>query len=63
MVFRPWWDCMALPLGWLAASGSLGPLAAHPHVWIDAVATFVFEDGALVGLRQHWQFDELSARS
>jgi ABC-type uncharacterized transport system substrate-binding protein len=58
MVFRPWWGCMALP-GWLAASGSLGPLAAHPHVWIDAVATFVFEDGALVRLRQHWQFDEL----
>lgn len=32
--------------------------AAHPHVWIDAATTFVFEDRALVGLRHHWRFDE-----
>jgi len=34
-------------------------VAAHPHVWINAVATFVFEDRMLVGLRHHWEFDEL----
>lgn len=50
---------MALALGLLAFGGRPGPVAAHPHIWIDAVATFVFEGGALVGLRQHWQFDEL----
>jgi ABC-type uncharacterized transport system substrate-binding protein len=33
--------------------------AAHPHLWIDAVTTFVFEDHALVGLRHQWRFDEL----
>lgn len=33
--------------------------AAHPHVWIDAVTTFVFEDRALVGVRHQWRFDEL----
>lgn len=31
---------------------------AHPHIWINDVTTFVFEDRALVGLRHHWQFDE-----
>jgi ABC-type uncharacterized transport system substrate-binding protein len=41
-----------------ALGGRSGPVAAHPHVWIDAVATFVFEGGSLVGLRQHWRFDE-----
>jgi ABC-type uncharacterized transport system substrate-binding protein len=49
----------------IAATGALlvfmgagEPVAAHPHVWIDAVVTFVFEDGHLVGLRHHWKFDE-----
>jgi ABC-type uncharacterized transport system substrate-binding protein len=26
-------------------------LHAHPHVWIDTVATFVFERGKLVGIK------------
>jgi ABC-type uncharacterized transport system substrate-binding protein len=43
----------------LALGARPGPVAAHPHVWIDAAATFVFADGALVGLRQQWRFDEL----
>jgi ABC-type uncharacterized transport system substrate-binding protein len=42
----------------LALVGRAEPVAAHPHVWIDAVVTFVFEDGHLVGLRHHWRFDE-----
>jgi ABC-type uncharacterized transport system substrate-binding protein len=61
MVSRAWKrrGCMALVLVLLLPSGGgLAPIAAHPHVWVDAVATFVFEEGALVGLRQHWQFDE-----
>jgi ABC-type uncharacterized transport system substrate-binding protein len=35
------------------------PAAAHPHVWINAVATFLFEDRMLVGVRHHWEFDEM----
>jgi len=31
---------------------------AHPHVWINDVTTFVFEERALVALRHHWTFDE-----
>jgi ABC-type uncharacterized transport system substrate-binding protein len=36
-----------------------GPAAAHPHVWIDGVATLLFEDRMLVGVRHHWEFDEM----
>lgn len=56
---------MARPLrsavGAAALVGALAaaPAQAHPHVWIDVVATFVFEDGALVGVRQEWRFDPI----
>ena len=40
---------------WLAAV----PARAHPHVWIDAAATFVFADKKVVGVRVAWAFDEL----
>jgi ABC-type uncharacterized transport system substrate-binding protein len=49
---------MVMAAALLAVGARPGPLAAHPHVWIDAAATFVFQDGALVALRQHWRFDE-----
>jgi ABC-type uncharacterized transport system substrate-binding protein len=42
----------------LASAVWAGPAAAHPHVWIDAVATFLFEERQLVGLRHRWAFDE-----
>ena len=32
--------------------------AAHPHVWIDTVATFVFARGKVVSVRLAWTFDE-----
>ncbi len=41
------------------AFASGGPAAAHPHVWITAVTTFQFKDRMLVGLRHHWEFDEI----
>lgn len=44
----------------LAAAGALvaaQPGAAHPHIWIDAKATLVFEHGALVGIRSNWTLD------
>src|SRR5690606_34527111 len=32
---------------------------AHPHIFIDARATIVFDDrGALAGIRHSWTFDE-----
>jgi len=37
---------------------SMGIVHAHPHVWIDVVATFVFERGKLAGVRLDWTFDE-----
>jgi ABC-type uncharacterized transport system substrate-binding protein len=42
----------------LVLSGRPAHVAAHPHVWIDAVVTFVFSDRHLVGLRHRWKFDE-----
>ncbi len=44
----------------LAVSGALAtaqPSAAHPHIWIDAAATLVFEHGALVGVEVEWTLD------
>ena len=40
-----------------AASAVPGPAAAHPHVWITATLTFLFDGARLVGLRQSWTFD------
>jgi ABC-type uncharacterized transport system substrate-binding protein len=39
--------------------GGSGPIAAHPHVWINDVTTFLFKDRQLVGIHQHWEFDEI----
>ncbi|WP_417309519.1 DUF1007 family protein [Devosia sp.] len=37
----------------------IGPVMAHPHIWIDAKATLVFDDnGTLVEIRNAWTFDE-----
>jgi ABC-type uncharacterized transport system substrate-binding protein len=60
MASRTWAQLPLIAAGGvlLAFDGRPEPLAAHPHVWIDAVVTFVFEDGRLVGLRHRWKFDE-----
>ena len=42
----------------LLLAGEVAPAAAHPHVWITDVTTFVFEGRQLVGLRHRWTFDE-----
>ncbi len=39
--------------------GTTGPAKAHPHVWINDVTTYVFEDRHLVALRHRWEFDTL----
>lgn len=49
----------AIPALMLMLAGSSSPALAHPHVWITDVTTFLFEGPQLVGLRHHWQFDDL----
>ncbi len=39
--------------------GQSGPVAAHPHVWINDVTTFLFKDRQLVAIHHHWEFDEI----
>ncbi len=42
------------------AVGMLGwtvPGDAHPHIWIDAAATLVFEHGVLVSVETQWTLD------
>jgi ABC-type uncharacterized transport system substrate-binding protein len=36
---------------------------AHPHIWIDTVATFVFDQGRVVSIRLEWTFDEFFSQS
>jgi ABC-type uncharacterized transport system substrate-binding protein len=43
----------------LGLGGRSDPAAAHPHVWITDVTTFVFADRRLVALHHRWTFDEL----
>ncbi len=31
--------------------------AAHPHVWVDAAAALIVEDGKVVAIRHGWSFD------
>ena len=57
MAFRTWAP-IAIAGAMLAFAGRVEPVEAHPHVWIDAVVTFVFEDRQLVALRHRWKFDE-----
>ena len=38
---------------------SVGNAYAHPHVWVDAITTFVFDDSRrVVEIRHLWRFDE-----
>ena len=34
------------------------PASAHPHIWVTMRSQVVFENGAIVGLRHAWTFDE-----
>ena len=46
-------------LGTLAICGlSGGDARAHPHLWIDAAATVLFDKDRVVGIRFQWIFDE-----
>jgi ABC-type uncharacterized transport system substrate-binding protein len=45
--------------GTVAVIGQCRPVAAHPHVWINDITTFLFKDRQLVGIHHRWQFDEI----
>jgi ABC-type uncharacterized transport system substrate-binding protein len=34
------------------------PARAHPHVWINAETTVLYENGTFTGLKHRWTFDE-----
>ena len=36
---------------------------AHPHVWIETVATFVFDRGKVIAIKLEWTFDEFFSES
>jgi ABC-type uncharacterized transport system substrate-binding protein len=59
MILRVFCRLAGVAIAACALALGAGPAAAHPHVWIDAVATFLFEEGMLVGVRHHWEFDEM----
>jgi len=51
----PLWG--VLTVAWLC--GTLATTAeAHPHVWITFETTVVYDNGAFVGVRHKWSFDE-----
>lgn len=52
---RVWCAAAAWLAGLLAG---LGGAAAHPHVWVSTETEVLFEQGAIVGLRHRWTFDE-----
>ena len=58
MRLRSWGVCaligaavLCTPAGWQAR--------AHPHVWITAETTVLYENGTFTGLQHRWTFDEL----
>lgn len=42
----------------LSLTGTAGPVAAHPHVYVTVESTALYEKGTITGLRQRWYFDE-----
>lgn len=44
---------------WLGSLPMSPPAAAHPHIWVAGMVSFIFEDGKLAALRQAWAFDDL----
>ena len=52
------WKSWLLGLTALTAITAGRPAEAHPHIWIDVVATFVFDNAKVTGVRFQWTFDE-----
>ena len=57
MLFR---KTIAAVIAGLAAIAAAMPAMAHPHVWVAARATVLFDKaGQITGLRHVWTFDEM----
>ena len=48
---------LTLALAVLLAAPFVRQAVAHPHVWIDAVASLIMRDGAIEALQVSWTFD------
>lgn len=42
----------------LFAIAAVGPVQAHPHIWVHVRTTVLYENGAITGFRHAWIFDE-----
>jgi len=42
----------------LLLAGAATPAAAHPHIWVSVRTTVLYDNGAIVGLRHAWTFDQ-----
>ena len=47
----------------LATGGSIVTVNAHPHLFIDVMAKFMFADSVLSGVHVFWDIDEMSSAS
>ena len=49
-------SCLA---GFALCLAAASPVAAHPHVWVDAAARLIFDEGgSIVSIAHAWRFDE-----
>ncbi|MEM9797083.1 MAG: DUF1007 family protein [Pseudomonadota bacterium] len=52
----------ALQIALVAATGLTGPVAAHPHIFVDAATVFQIDGtGQLTGLRITWTYDAFTS--
>jgi ABC-type uncharacterized transport system substrate-binding protein len=53
------WRSVCALIGVALLCGLRGwPAQAHPHVWITAETTVLYENGTFTGLKHRWTFDE-----
>ena len=50
--------CAALAMGLFFLAWT-APVSAHPHAFVEAYATFVFDEKGLAGIRERWLLDEM----
>lgn len=55
--FSRWFNRLAIP-ALLVATAGLPSAWAHPHVWVTTHSSVLYENGAIVGLRHVWSFDQ-----
>jgi ABC-type uncharacterized transport system substrate-binding protein len=56
---RPFLLCRVIAL--LVTGGSIPTVNAHPHLFIDVMAKFMFADSVLSGVNIFWDLDEMTS--